>query len=114
MSMKTIVIGSDQYIFFNQSWRRGYSWGHKSILHKNGAEIEYNRVTYINRTWEQYTFQTCMKGLVYKLIAETEDRYIRNYKANNGIKRLATVKREELEKQCKIDYPDFYELLSKL
>jgi hypothetical protein len=40
-----------------------YSWGHKAWLYRDGAEIGYKKITYYNRTWEAYEFQSILECL---------------------------------------------------
>lgn len=43
-----------------------YSWGHKGWLYRDGAEIGYKKITYYNRTWERYTFESLLRCLADK------------------------------------------------
>jgi hypothetical protein len=65
-------INGNKYEFRNTSWSTRNSWGHETTLYINDVEISRNKVRYLNRTWESYPFQSCMKGLVDKLI-ESQD-----------------------------------------
>ena len=39
---------------------------HIAVLMKNGTEISRTKVTYLNRTWEAFQFQTALQKLVEK------------------------------------------------
>ena len=41
-----------------------YSWGHYAVLYKNGTAIEDEKYTYYNRTWESYTYQSVIHGIL--------------------------------------------------
>ena len=47
--------------------RRG-GFKHESTLLINGSERDFQKVCYVNRTWERYTFET----VINKLIESTE------------------------------------------
>ena len=94
METKRIVVNGNEYEFINQYWETSRSWGHESWLAKNGVEIGHNRVTYINRTWENYRFQTCMLGVLWQLINDREKELKEEFKENKNISRL-TKKYEE-------------------
>lgn len=41
-----------------------YSWGHEAELSIDGHVIKYKKITYQNRTWEAYTYQTILRSVV--------------------------------------------------
>jgi hypothetical protein len=41
-----------------------YSWGHKAYLLIDGHQEGYKKITYYNRTWEAYTYQTILSSIV--------------------------------------------------
>lgn len=43
-----------------------YSWGHKAYLFINGHEVVDDKITYYNRTWESYQFQSILKSIINK------------------------------------------------
>lgn len=113
--MKTTVKtkSGNVYEFINESWITNRSWGHKTKLYLNGQYIDDNKVTYFNRTWESYQYQSCMKGLIYKRIKIMLKDYINTYKLNLGIKRLPNGKKAELEVEFK-QQSELYEVLKAL
>lgn len=72
---------NDNLTFEAWSWNRGrQSWGHKARAIYNGREIEAVSVTYYNRTWEAYQYQSVMEKLIDALDRSKEiplkDRYM--------------------------------------
>lgn len=57
-----------------------------------GETIHKTRVHYVNRTWEQYEFQTVKR----KLIEEAVEAEVRKQQKIMGIKRLTKAKCEEI------------------
>lgn len=85
----------------NESWETSRSWGHKTNVIVNGYDYGTHKVTYYNRTWESYTFQTCMLGAVREIIENNITRYLENYKYTNNITRFKKGQKEELIKEYK-------------
>lgn len=88
MEIRTLKIGKDIWQLVNESWSTSRAWGHKTNLLKNGYEMAENKCRYYNRTWESYTYQTCMFGAIRTLRDEEENRFIENYKYENNIDRF--------------------------
>lgn len=80
----------------NESWNTSRSWGHKTNVIVNDYDYGTYKVTYYNRTWEMYHFQTCMSGAVRKIIEDNITRYLENYKYTNNITRFKKGQKEEL------------------
>jgi hypothetical protein len=99
MEKRIVNVGKNTYEFMNESWSNSRAWGHRSILFKNGYQIGENRVRYINRTWESYTFQSCMSGLVYSLNELAKEGYINTYKSKNNIARFKKGQKEQVIKE---------------
>ena len=114
MRTRAYKIGDNTYLFVNDTWERGRSWGHKTTLLKNGEQVKSNKITYINRTWESYAYQSCMKGCVYNLIDELVKENIDTYKRVNGVKRLSSNLKAEIVERFELDNQELYELLKKL
>lgn len=49
-----------------ESYETRYSWGHKAWLYLNEQEIAYSKITYYNRTWESWTFESVITSLYNK------------------------------------------------
>ena len=116
MNTKTMEIENCKIKFENETWETKTAWGHKSKLFIDDVEIDTNKVVYFNRTWERYSFQTCMIGLVYKLIQDAEKEFISNKKYIYNIKRLrAEIKEEFLEEFNKReDVKMYYKIIEEL
>ena len=85
----------------NESWSTSRNWGHKTNVIVNGYDYGTYKVTYCNRTWESYTFQSCMRGAIAKVMRYNITRYLENYKYTNNITRFKKGQREELIKEYK-------------
>lgn len=85
----------------NESWNTSRSWGHKTNVIVNDYDYGTYKVTYYNRTWEMYHFQTCMSEAVREIIEDNITRYLENYKYTNNITRFKKGQKEELIKEYK-------------
>ena len=85
----------------NESWSTSRNWGHKTNVIINGYDYGTYKVTYCNRTWESYTFQSCMTGAIAKVMRYNITRYLENYKYTNNITRFKKGQREELIEKYK-------------
>lgn len=70
--MEKYIINENLY-FEAWSWRKSGRWGHEARAVYNGREIDSARITYQNRTWESYQFQSVMQKLIDQL---DESKYI--------------------------------------
>ena len=73
--------------------------GHKSTLIAPWGEVESHKVRYYNRTWECYTYQSCMGQLLANILESNQKSYITEYKEKNGISRLLADKKAEVIKE---------------
>lgn len=87
----------NEYNIVNEYWETSNSWGHKSTLIAPWGEVESHKVRYYNRTWESYTYQTCMSGLLDTILENNLKSYIAQIKEVRGITRLLKGTREEIE-----------------
>lgn len=79
-----------EFINTYRSTRSGFS--HTTELHNEGRLLSTAKCYYINRTWEAYTYQSCMQKAVY-IAMENE---IQTQKELMGIKRLTKEKKQEI------------------
>lgn len=86
-----------EYNIVNESWSTSNSWGHKSTLIAPWGEVESKKVRYHNRTYESYTYQTCMRCLIDTILENSLKSYIKQIKEIRGITRLLKGTREEIE-----------------
>ena len=89
----------NEYNIVNEYWENSNSWGHKSTLIAPWGEVESHKVRYYNRTWESYTYQTCMGGLLDTILENNQKSYITQYKEKNDITRLLADKKAEVIKE---------------
>ena len=100
MEIKKIICKSGrEYNIVNEYWETSRAWGHKSTLVAPWGEVESHKVRYYNRTWESYTYQTCMGGLLDTILENNLKSYITQYKENNDISRLLADKKAEVIKE---------------
>lgn len=117
MEIRTIKCKSGkEYHIVNEYWEKRNAWGHKSTLLVNGRDIGEYSVKYYNRTWEMYTYQTCMSLLINSIISSRQDYYITQFKADNGIIRFKKGQKEEIIAQWKNTEfaKDLYEILKRI
>lgn len=87
----------NEYNIVNEYWETSRAWGHKSTLVAPWGEVESRKVRYYNRTWESYTYQNCMSGLLDTILENNLKSYIAQIKEVRGITRLLKGTREEIE-----------------
>ena len=98
MEIKKIICKSGrEYNIVNEYWETSRAWGHKSTLVAPWGEVESRKVRYYNRTWESYTYQTCMSSLLDTILENNLKSYIAQIKEVRGITRLLKGTREEIE-----------------
>ena len=95
MEIKRIVCKSGrEYNIVNEYWETSRAWGHKSTLIAPWGEVESRKVKYLNRTWESYTYQTCMSSLIETILEDNLKSYITQYKEKNDITRLTSLQKD--------------------
>lgn len=100
MEIKKIICKSgNEYNIVNEYWETSRAWGHKSTLIAPWGEVESRKVKYINRTWERYTYESCMSGLIETILENNLKSYITQYKEKNDITRLLADKKAEVIKE---------------
>ena len=100
MEIKKIICKSgNEYNIVNEYWETSNAWGHKSTLIAFWGEVESHKVRYYNRTWESYTYQSCMGQLLANILEREQKSYITEYKEKNGISRLLADKKAEVIKE---------------
>lgn len=74
-----------------------YSWGHKAWLSVDGRNVEYKKITYYNRTWESYQFQSILYSIIEKTKALTKEekeeanKWIKEYQEPSRFNHVAMV-----------------------
>ena len=100
MEIKKIICKNGrEYNIVNEYWETSRAWGHKSTLVAPWGDMGSRKVTYQNRTWERYTYESCMSGLINTILEDNLKSYITQYKEKNGISRLLADKKAEVIKE---------------
>lgn len=98
MEIRRVVCKSgNEYNIVNETWETSRAWGHKSTLVAQWGEVESRKVKYLNRTWESYTYQTCMGGLLDTILEDNLKSYITQYKEKNDITRLTSLQKDMIK-----------------
>ena len=98
MEIKKIICKSgNEYNIVNETWETSRAWGHKSTLIAPWGEVESRKVRYINRTWERYTYESCMSGLIKTILEDNLKSYITQYKEKNDITRLTSLQKDMIK-----------------
>ena len=96
MEIRTKNINGNKWQLVNETWETYNAWGHKTTIIKNCYSYPPHKVRYYNRTWECYTYESCMRGAVETIIDEELQRYIDIFKDDNGIIRFKKGQKEEV------------------
>lgn len=88
MEIRRKNINGNNWELVNEYWETYNSWGHKTNVIRNGYDYGTHKVRYYNRTWESYTYQTCMLGAIETIKEEELQRFINDYKYKNNITRF--------------------------
>ena len=98
MEIRRIVCKNGRvYNIVNETWETSRAWGHKSTLIAPWGEVESRKVKYINRTWERYTYESCMSGLIETILEDNLKSYITEYKEKNDITRLTSLQKDMIK-----------------
>lgn len=108
------VINGNEYTFINTFRGNRSGFVHESELLKNNWTIGKNKIQYYNRTWESYTYQTVMKGLVRGLMENCMEDFISAWKNDHEIKRLTKQKKEAMMEDFQNNKPMEYAELEEL
>lgn len=101
MEIKKYNINENEYTFVCEGWSNYRSWGHRVVLIKNIYTMCEAKITYINRTWENYQFQSCMLKAIYLVKEKEQQLQLEYYRAKTGRKRLKEAEKQEIYSQCK-------------
>ena len=96
MEIRRKNINGNNWQLVNEYWETSRAWGHKTTIIRNGYDCGSRKVRYYNRTWEMYTYQTCMRGALSELKEQELSYYIRQYKERNGIERFKKGQKEQV------------------
>ena len=96
MEIREKTIDGSKWQLVNETWETSNAWGHRTTIIRDGVTYLTHKVRYYNRTWECYTYETCMRGAVEEVKDSELNRYIDNYKYNNGITRFKKSGKEQV------------------
>ena len=116
METKTVNTSKHSYLFINRTSCHRYGFTHISNLLRDGIEIQEGRAHWVNRTWENYYYQSSMRNAVYRLIEIRRYHLENRFKEENGYKKLTAQRREVFEKYCQADpvLIEYNELMAQL
>lgn len=97
MELKKYQIGKNHFEFVCDDFSTSRNWGHKVTLLKNNYQLQQARITYYNRTWENYKYQTCMLKAIEQEIKEQKEYLKENYKDENNIYKMGKKDKQILE-----------------
>ena len=101
MEIRRKNINGNKWELVNEYWETYNSWGHKTTIIRNGYDYGTHKVRYYNRTWESYTYQTCMSSAILGLQKEEIDKYIQRYKEKNNITRFRKGEKQQVIREFK-------------
>lgn len=71
-------------------------WGHEVYLIVDGKEVSYNKIPYYNRTWESFTYQSCMLGAIGNYLEEIEKNLLSDARIQNNVRAIKKDQKEEI------------------
>lgn len=110
MHKTDITINNTVFTFINQSWSKTNAWGHQSDLFKGDRHIATNRIRYYNRTWERYTFESCMSGCISNYINKLLLKELEEYKRKNNITRFKKSEKDKVLTEIELNSTDIINL----
>jgi len=105
---------SPEVTFSNSSFSNYRNWGHISELLIDGKLVSRYKAIYYNRTWESYQYQSVMRGALSNYIDSLFLDEVNNFKSTNNIKKLSSVKKDELLADFKQKYAHLYAKLDTI
>lgn len=99
MEIRKVKCGNRIWQLVNESWSTSNAWGHRTHVIRNGYDFGEHKVRYYNRTWEMYTYQTCMFGAIETIKQNELNWYIEEYKRANDITRFKSGEKQKVIKE---------------
>ena len=84
-------------------------WGHEVELRHNEELVSNAKISYYNRTWETFEFQSCMLEALRNYMAIVANNIYSTYKDTNNTNRISTNQKTEL-----LNKDETYNTLQKL
>lgn len=91
----------NKYTIVAETYSNSHNWGHKAKLFNDTHQLNTYKITYYNRTWECYQYQSVALSVIDDYITYLINNYIDDYKDTHNIKRLSKTIREQLTQQAK-------------
>lgn len=100
MTTKSININGKGYMFLCEFWgtRHGFAHSAELVETENYKTLGYATRFYLNRTWENYTYQSAMLDAIDSAKRSEYERIENHMKAANGWARMTPKRREEVER----------------
>lgn len=118
MDIRREIINGKEYMFVNSFRGNRSGFVHETELFCNDFLIGRNKIQYYNRTWERYTYQSVMIGLVRELMEDCQKAFETAWKNEHCVKRMNEAKRkamnEDFEANMPKNYVELQELYSRL
>ena len=90
------------YTFVCETWETSRAWGHRVTMFRNNTEYTTQKVTYQNRTWECYRYQTCIYKCINQVISEESACLINGYKKEHNKQRMTQQQKDNIINDSKI------------
>lgn len=90
------------YTFVCETWETSRAWGHRVSMFLNNYEYTTQKITYYNRTWERFTYQSCVHKCINQVIAEESECLINGYKKEHNKKRMTQQQKADIINNSKI------------
>lgn len=84
-------------------------WGHEVELRHNEKLVSNAKISYYNRTWETFEFQSCMLEALRNYMASVANNIYSTYKETNNTNRISTNQKTKL-----LNQDETYKTLQKL
>ena len=98
MEIKKYIVSGREVEFVNESRNTRHGFAHDTTLFVNGCKVSNDTCHYLNRTWENYRYQTVMKCAVSKHLDALKKELKTEYLAEHGYKKLTASRSEEFAK----------------
>ena len=95
-------LNNNTYTFVCETWETSRAWGHRVTMFRNNTEYTTQKITYYNRTWESFTYQTCIYKCINQVIDEENIYILDEYKRTHDKKRLTQQQKDDILKDCKL------------
>lgn len=117
MDVKNITVNNDNYMFVCQSGDTKSGFKHEVTLFRNGCQIAESVCYYINRTWEQYHYQSAMQTAVRNKMEYISNRLLNRFKSEHGYSKLTANRKKDFETLLNADteynnYKSLYDIIS--